>query len=192
MTRERLPDRRPAETVLLEYGGTPFMMTVGFYPDERPGEVITHGARSGSNLDAVLADACVVVCSLIHYGVEPRPIAASMAGSAMLSPPRSLEWSSNWSPPRRQPGNSSSRRQVHDRRTDASKRGQHSGRAGRGYGDAATSMAALAKCGSITLGHPFTLAQVVLCMIDLKLARLAGIPVISTSRATGPRLGEVD
>ena len=78
MTRVRLPDRRPAETVQLEYGGTRFMITVGFYPDGRPGEVFTHGARSGSNLDAVLADACVVVSCLIQHGVEPREIAASM------------------------------------------------------------------------------------------------------------------
>ena len=84
MTRVRLPDRRPAETVQLEYGDTRFMITVGFYPDGRPGEVFTHGARSGSNLDAVLADACVVVSCLIQHGVEPREIAANMGrlGSA--------------------------------------------------------------------------------------------------------------
>ncbi len=49
-------------------------MTIGFYPDGRPGEVFTHGIRSGSNLDALLADACVVVSCLI----EPREIAGSM------------------------------------------------------------------------------------------------------------------
>ena len=58
MTRARLPDRRAAETVMLEHSGTRFMVTIGFYPDGRPGEVFTHGARSGSNMDALLADAC--------------------------------------------------------------------------------------------------------------------------------------
>jgi hypothetical protein len=84
MTRARLPDRRFAETVVLEHSGTRFMVTVGFYPDGRPGEVFTHGARSGSNLDALLADACVVVSCLIQHGVEPRDLAASMGrlGSA--------------------------------------------------------------------------------------------------------------
>ena len=48
MTRVRLPDRRAAETVELEHGGQRFTVTVGFYPDGRPGEVFTHGARSGS------------------------------------------------------------------------------------------------------------------------------------------------
>jgi hypothetical protein len=44
------------------------------------------------------------------------------------------------------------------------------------YGDAATSMAAVAARWSITLGHPVTPAQVVLCLIDLKLVRLAHNP----------------
>jgi hypothetical protein len=78
MTRTRLPDRRFAETVVLEHGGTRFMVTIGFYPDGRPGEVFTHGARSGSNMDALLADACVVVSCLIQHGVEPRDLSVSM------------------------------------------------------------------------------------------------------------------
>jgi hypothetical protein len=78
MTRVRLPDRRFAETVALEHGGARFMVTIGFYPDGRPGEVFTHGARSGSTLDALLADACVVVSCLIQHGAEPRALAGSM------------------------------------------------------------------------------------------------------------------
>ena len=44
------------------------------------------------------------------------------------------------------------------------------------YGPAADAMAAIAARWSITLGQPVTPAQVVLCMIDLKLARLAHDP----------------
>ena len=84
MTRVRLPDRRAAETVQLEHGGMRFMVTIGFYPDGRPGEVFTHGIRTGSGLDALLADACVVVSCLIQHGAEPRELAGSMGrlGSA--------------------------------------------------------------------------------------------------------------
>lgn len=46
----------------------------------------------------------------------------------------------------------------------------------RAYGDPAVSMDAIARRWSITLGHPVTPAQVALCMIDLKLARLAHDP----------------
>ena len=86
MTRMRLPDRRAAETVSLDYSGTRFMVTIGFYPDGRPGEVFTHGARSGSNLDALLADACVVVSCLIQHGVEPQALAVSMGRLGTAEP----------------------------------------------------------------------------------------------------------
>ena len=44
------------------------------------------------------------------------------------------------------------------------------------YGDPAASMAAVAKRWSITLGRAVTPAEVVLCLIDLKLARLGHDP----------------
>lgn len=44
------------------------------------------------------------------------------------------------------------------------------------YGNPATSMAAIATRWSVTLGQPITPAQVVLCLIDLKLARLVHDP----------------
>jgi len=44
------------------------------------------------------------------------------------------------------------------------------------YGDASASMSAIAARWSLTLGHAVTPAQVALCMIDLKLARLAHDP----------------
>jgi len=78
MTRQRLPDRRAAETVHLEHGGMRFLVTIGFYPDGRAGEVFLHGMRSGSALDALLGDACLVVSCLIQHGAEPRQIANSM------------------------------------------------------------------------------------------------------------------
>ena len=44
------------------------------------------------------------------------------------------------------------------------------------YGEASTAMTALAARWSVTLGQHVTPAQVVLCLIDLKLARLAHDP----------------
>ena len=54
---------------------------------------------------------------------------------------------------------------------------------GAAYGDAAASMSAVAERWSITLGHAVTPAQVVLCMIDLKLTRLAHDPTHQDSVA---------
>ena len=47
---------------------------------------------------------------------------------------------------------------------------------GAAYGDATTSIATIAARWSLTLGHQVTPVQVVLCMIDLKLARLKHDP----------------
>jgi hypothetical protein len=44
------------------------------------------------------------------------------------------------------------------------------------YGDPAASMATVAKRWSITLGRTVTPAEVVLCLLDLKLVRLAHDP----------------
>ena len=44
------------------------------------------------------------------------------------------------------------------------------------YGDPSSNMAAIAARWSATLGREITPAQVVLCLIDLKLARLAHDP----------------
>ena len=84
--RVRLPDRRFAETVMVEHDSARFMVTIGFYPDGRPGEVFTHGARSGSNIDALLADACVLVSCLIQHGAEPSELAGSMGRLGNASP----------------------------------------------------------------------------------------------------------
>ena len=51
----------------------------------------------------------------------------------------------------------------------------------RAYGDPAASMATVAARWSVTLGHSVTPAQVVLCLIDLKLARLGHDPAYADS-----------
>ena len=54
---------------------------------------------------------------------------------------------------------------------------------GAAYGDPVALMASVAARWSLTLGSPVTPAQVVLCMIDLKLARLAHDPTHRDSAA---------
>ena len=88
MTRERLPNRRAALTVGIEHAGQQFTVTIGFYPDSRPGEVFTHGIKTGAALDALLADSCVLVSVLMQHGVSAVELASSMGrlgGSAPAS-----------------------------------------------------------------------------------------------------------
>ena len=79
MARERLPNRRPSETVELEFEGVEFAICVGFYFDGRPAEVFTTGAKVGSHLDAILDDASILVSLLLQHEVAPAAIAKSMS-----------------------------------------------------------------------------------------------------------------
>jgi hypothetical protein len=79
MTRTRLPNRRPNETAELIFNATPYAVTIGYNPDTgRIGEVFTHGAKVGSNMDAILDDACVALSLLLQHGLAPSALAASM------------------------------------------------------------------------------------------------------------------
>ncbi len=79
MPRESLPDRRPNLTMEFVYLGTLYAVTVGFQPDTgEPREIFTHGARVGSNMDAILDDACILLSILLQHRVEPAALASSM------------------------------------------------------------------------------------------------------------------
>ena len=78
MTRERLPDRRPNETVSLDHAGARFEITVGFYPDGWPGEVFAGGAKSGSEMDGLLDDSAILISLLLQNGVAPVALARTV------------------------------------------------------------------------------------------------------------------
>ena len=79
MPRERLPTRRPNQTMDLVYDGTLYAVTVGFQPDTgEPREIFTHGARVGSSMDGILDDACILLSLLLQHHVEPAALARSM------------------------------------------------------------------------------------------------------------------
>jgi ribonucleoside-diphosphate reductase alpha chain len=67
MTRERMDDTRSSVThkasIRTPDGRVKFFITVGFYPDGRPGELFLHMDQSGSTLDG-FADAWATAVSL--------------------------------------------------------------------------------------------------------------------------------
>ena len=79
--RERLSNRRPAETFELRYGpdDARHHVTVGYFDDGRPGEVFLHGAKVGSDADGLHADVGVLVSRLLQHGDTLEAIAAGMA-----------------------------------------------------------------------------------------------------------------
>jgi hypothetical protein len=78
LPRERLPDRRPSVTVGLSWAGHPFSVTVGFASDGRVLEVFASGARSGSDMQRLIDDACVVISLAMQHGACPGDLSRSL------------------------------------------------------------------------------------------------------------------
>ncbi len=77
--RQRLPNRRPSHTEALEVAGQVFTATVGFDPKSaRPRELFLTAGKEGSLLNALLADAAVVISVALQSGVPAAALAKSV------------------------------------------------------------------------------------------------------------------
>lgn len=80
MTRDRLEDRRPNETTMLEFGGEKYIVTVGYYPDGRVGEVFIDrvkdrvASKLGAALDGVCRDSAVLMSMALQFGTSLETI----------------------------------------------------------------------------------------------------------------------
>ena len=68
-SRKPLSTRHAAETLTIVFWGQPFTVTVGFYPDNTPGEIFINVAKSGADLAHVAYDAAVAVSLALQHGV---------------------------------------------------------------------------------------------------------------------------
>lgn len=82
--RERLPDRRPAATVIVRHlmndGNTrDFVITFGFDPqdDLHVRECFCHSAKTGSDIAAILSDSCIAISLLLQRGYSLADLAHS-------------------------------------------------------------------------------------------------------------------
>jgi hypothetical protein len=76
--RERLPNKRACETVAFERDGSQYQMTVGFYPDGRPGEIFLNADRSDSLLDVMTSDAAILASLALQHGCTLKTIAHAL------------------------------------------------------------------------------------------------------------------
>lgn len=67
--RQRLPNRRRSETTEIEVAGLRVAAMVGFDPSGRPAELFLSGAKDGSGLAAIMADASVVISVGLQHGI---------------------------------------------------------------------------------------------------------------------------
>jgi hypothetical protein len=77
-TRERLPNKRACETIAFEQDGSKYQMTVGFYPDGRPGEIFLNHDRSDSLLDVLTSDAAILASLALQHGCTLETIAHAL------------------------------------------------------------------------------------------------------------------
>jgi hypothetical protein len=92
--RDRLPNRRLAETIAFERDGSRYCLTVGFYSDGRVGEVFLNADRANSLLDVLASDAAIMASLALQHGCslaeivhalkrDSRGEAASPIGAAL-------------------------------------------------------------------------------------------------------------
>lgn len=79
LDRERLPDRRPALNYTFVHANTPYEVTIGFYPDGRPGEVFVSGYKVGAALQHMLVDAGIFISFALQRGATLEELRHSVA-----------------------------------------------------------------------------------------------------------------
>lgn len=85
--RQRLPQRRPNATSVIDWAGREIVVAVGFDPATgAPQEVFASGPKEGSDMLATLADACVVISLALQHGATPEELARSLGRVPAWSP----------------------------------------------------------------------------------------------------------
>jgi hypothetical protein len=81
-TRERLPDRRPAETFELRAGGLRFTCTIGRFADGRLAEIFLTNHRSDSDADTAARDSAIVCSLALQHGADPEVVRRALCRDA--------------------------------------------------------------------------------------------------------------
>jgi hypothetical protein len=66
--RQRLPDRRAAETFEISVGGLHYVVTVGRFGDDRLAEIFVSNGNQGSHADACARDSAVAASLALQHG----------------------------------------------------------------------------------------------------------------------------
>jgi hypothetical protein len=73
--RNRLPNRRPAETIAFERDGSQYCLTIGYFPDGSVGEIFLNHDRGDSLLDVLASDAAILCSLALQHGCTLETIA---------------------------------------------------------------------------------------------------------------------
>ena len=78
LTRMPLPARRPSLTFAADWQGHALVVTVGFDPDTARAREVFANTERGGDMQASLADACVIISVALQHGVAPQALAKSL------------------------------------------------------------------------------------------------------------------
>jgi len=77
--RERLPDRRPAETFEFEVAGLRYTCSVGRFGDGRIGEIFLSNHKGNSTADTNARDAAIAFSFAVQHGADPEMIRQALS-----------------------------------------------------------------------------------------------------------------
>jgi hypothetical protein len=84
--RRRFSDRRSASARAFDHGGHRFRAHFGIFPDGNIGEVFLDSARPNSAIDALAADAAILISLLLQFGASPAEIGHALRRNPNSSP----------------------------------------------------------------------------------------------------------
>ena len=79
MMRATLPNRRPSETIAADWQGHPFTVTVCYEPSSGLAREVFADSQKGGQMQATIADACVLISIALQHGIPPDALAKSLS-----------------------------------------------------------------------------------------------------------------
>ena len=84
--RERLPNRRPCESLSFTHGGMDYVASIGRYDDGRLAEIFITNHKVGSDADAAAKDSAVVCSIAFQHGVLAETICKALLRDSRGNP----------------------------------------------------------------------------------------------------------
>ena len=89
MTRAKLPNRRPSETIEFAHDNLTYVVTFSGYPDGTLAELFIDVAKPGDPMNLIAKDMATLASIALQHGVPPREIMAALSqelDGTMLGP----------------------------------------------------------------------------------------------------------
>lgn len=84
--RQRLPNRRAAETFELEVAGLYYVVSVGRFAGGRLAETFITNGKAGSSADTAVRDAAIILSFALQYGADAEAIRRAVSRNSKGEP----------------------------------------------------------------------------------------------------------